>query len=84
MIWLMEILKIYLDLHYNAFNIAKNPKYDGYQFRFDSMTYKFFDKKSASTSGIAIKSAITLNQTINRRVTKDIRKFRKRKVYSSF
>ena len=26
-----------------AFNIAKDPKYDGYQRRFASMVYKFFD-----------------------------------------
>ena len=29
-----------------AFNIAKNPKYDGYRRRLASMVYKFFDKKS--------------------------------------
>ena len=29
-----------------AFNIAKNPKYDGYQRRLASMVYKFFDKTS--------------------------------------
>ena len=28
-----------------AFNIAKDPKYDGYQCGFASMVYKFFDKK---------------------------------------
>ena len=28
-----------------AFNIAKNPKYDGYQRGFSSIIYKFFDKK---------------------------------------
>ena len=28
-----------------AFNIAKDPKYDGYQRGFASMVYKFFDKK---------------------------------------
>ena len=31
-----------------AFNIAKNPKDDGYQKRLVSMVYNFFDKKSAS------------------------------------
>ena len=31
-----------------AFNIAKNPKYDGCQRGLASMIYKFFDKKSAS------------------------------------
>ena len=29
-----------------AFNIAKNPKYDGYQRELASMVYTFFDKKS--------------------------------------
>ena len=35
-----------------AFNIAKNPKYDGYQRGLASIIYKFFDKKSKG-SGIA-------------------------------
>ena len=30
-----------------AFNVFKNPKYDGYQRELASMVYKFFDKKSA-------------------------------------
>ena len=30
-----------------AFDIAKNPKYDGYQRGLASMVYNFFDKKSA-------------------------------------
>ena len=34
-----------------AFNIAKNPKYDGHQRGLASMVYKFFDKKSTG-SGI--------------------------------
>ena len=32
-----------------AFNIAKNPRYDGYQCGLASMVYKFFDKKSSAT-----------------------------------
>ena len=32
-------------LRHKAFNIAKDPKYDGYQRRLASMVYKFFDKK---------------------------------------
>ena len=36
-----------------AFNIAKNPKYDGYQRGLGSMFYKFFDKESAG-SGVNI------------------------------
>ena len=39
-----------------AFNIAKNPKYDGHQRELASMVYKFFDQKSKG-SGINIKSA---------------------------
>ena len=37
-----------------AFNIAKNPKYDGYHRGIASMVCKFFDKRSAS---LADKSA---------------------------
>ena len=33
-----------------VFNIAKNPKYDGYQRGLASMVYKFFDKKSKGSS----------------------------------
>ena len=59
MIWNMEILKIKKTrttsdkiLRDKAFNIDKNPKYDGCQRGLSSMVYKFFDKKSAG-SGIA-------------------------------
>ena len=38
-----------------AFNIAKNPKYDGYQRGLASMVYNFFDKKSTG-SGVNIPS----------------------------
>ena len=30
-----------------AFNIAKNPKYDGYESGFASIVYKISDKKSS-------------------------------------
>ena len=33
-------------VRYRAFNIAKNPKYDGYQRSFFSKVYKFFNKKT--------------------------------------
>ena len=33
-----------------AFNIAKNPKYDGYQRGLASMVYKFFDKNSLGSN----------------------------------
>ena len=34
-------------LHDKAFNIAKNPKYDGYERGIASVVYKFFDKKAS-------------------------------------
>ena len=37
------------DLKDKAFEIANNPKYDGYQRGLASMVYKFFDKKSKET-----------------------------------
>ena len=46
-------------LRNKAFNIAKNPKYDGYQRGLASMVYNFFDKKTKG-SGVTLpnKSAI--------------------------
>ena len=42
-----------------AFNIAKDPKYDGYQRGLASMVYKFFHKKTKGSGvTLAIKSAI--------------------------
>ena len=38
-------------LRNKAFNISRDPKYDGYQRGLASMVYKFFDKKIAA-SGI--------------------------------
>ena len=48
MTWPMDVLKIELEeqlLHDKAFNIAKNPKYDGYQRGLFSMVYNFLIKK---------------------------------------
>ena len=44
-----------------AFNIAKNPKFDGYQRKLASLVYKFFDKK---TSGSGIKNQIVSNKEL--------------------
>ena len=44
-----------------AFNIAKNPKYDGYQRGLASMIYTFFDKKAFSG---AIKTEIVSNKEL--------------------
>ena len=63
-----------------AFKIASDPKYDGYQRGLASMVYKFFDKKS-SGSGIANESNYQLANELHKPI---IRKFKKRKVYSSF
>ena len=72
-----------------AFNIAKNPKYDGYQRGFASMVYKIFDKKTKG-SGVTLanKSAIKSipqNEQLAEELHKPIiRKFGKREVYSAF
>ena len=60
----MEIFKIYLEashkiLQEKAFNIAKNPKYGGYQRGLAFMLCKFFNKKS---SGSGVKSKIIPSQ----------------------
>ena len=74
-----------------AFNIAKNPKYDEYQRGLASMVYKFIDKKSPD-SGFATtanKSAINNKNMSNLELAEElhksiIRKFEKRKVHLSF
>ena len=60
-----------------AFNIASDPKYDGYQRGLASMVYKFFDKKS-SGSGITNEPNYQLAEELHKPI------IRKRKVYSSF
>ena len=42
-----------------VFNIAKNPKYDGYQRGLASVAYKFFNKK---TSAGTVKNEIVFNK----------------------
>ena len=73
----------------NAFNIAKNPKYDGYERGLSAMVYIFFDKKTKG-SGVtlsnksAIKSIPQNEQLADQLHKPIIRKSRKRKVYSVF
>ena len=62
-----------------AFNIAKDPKYDAYQRGLASMVYTFFDTKTAG-----IKSMPQNEQLAEELHKPIIRKFKKRKVYSSF
>ena len=54
-----------------VFNIANNPKYDGYQGGLASMVYKFFDEKSA-VSAIKSMSHQQLSDKLHKPV---IRKF---------
>ena len=54
-----------------AFNIAKNPRYDGYQRGLASTVYKFFDKKS-KRSGVAnneIKQNLQLPEKLHKPIT---------------
>ena len=70
-----------------AFEIASNPKYDGYQRELASMVFKFFDKSSASLADKSTKGSKKSmpNQQLANELHKPIiRKFKKRKVYSSF
>ena len=63
-----------------AFKIVSDPIYDGYQRGLASMVYKFFDKTS-SGSGIANEPNYQLANELHKPI---IKKFKKRKVYSSF
>ena len=64
-----------------AFDIAKDPKYDGYQRGLASMVYKFFDLK---VSGSGAKLIPENEQLANELHKPNIRKFEKRRVYSTF
>ena len=81
-----------------AFNIAKNLKYDGYQRGHSSVVYRFFGKKTAG-SGIENENILNqhpLNLACKAKVSDStreiaeklqnqvIRKFKKRKVHSTF
>ena len=66
-----------------AFNIAKNPKYDGYQRGLASMVYKVFDKNSRE-NGVTnneIKQKLQLAEELHKPI---IRNFKKRAVYFGF
>ena len=63
-----------------AFNIAKNPKYDGYQRGLAFMVYNFFDKKS---KGSGVNIPLEFNEQLVKELHKPIiRKFKTIKVYS--
>ena len=71
-----------------AYDIASNPKYDGYQRGLASMAYTFFDKKTMG-SGAAEPSSLERVNNESLKLADElhkpiIKKFNKRKVYSSF
>ena len=68
-------------LRNKAFKIASDQKYDGYQRGLASMVYKFFDKKSQGKGLANNKENVQLANELHKPI---IRKFNKRKVYSSF
>ena len=88
----MQIIKIYQEdltaadkaLRDKAFDIAKIPRYDGYQRGLASMVYTFFDKKTASladksAAGCAVKNEIMQNKELAEELHKPIiGKFEKR------
>ena len=63
-----------------AFEIASNPKYDGFERRLASMVYIFFDKKCKG-SGVKSMSNQQLVEELHKPI---IRKFKRLKVYCSF
>ena len=63
-----------------AFKITSNPNYDGYQRGLASLVYRFFDKTSSGNS-IVNEPNYQLANELHKPI---MRKFKKRKVYSSF
>ena len=79
---LPRIIASYEVLCGKSFNVAKNPKYDGYQRGLASLACKCFDKK---TSGGVVKIWIIPNQQLAEELHKPIIwKFEKREVHLSF
>ena len=64
-----------------AFDIAKDPKYDGYQRGLASMAHKFSDKKSEGSGAKLIPQNEQLANELHKPI---IKKFEKRRVYSTF
>ena len=56
-----------------AFNIAKNPKYDGYQRGLASMVHKCFDKKSISLTDKSVSGSGIVNSNSNNNNNDDIK-----------
>ena len=69
------------NLKNRAFDIAKDPKYDGYLRGLASMVYKFFDSKVSGSGAKLIPENKQLANELHKPI---IRKFEKRTVYSTF
>ena len=69
------------NLKNRAFDIAKDPKYDGYQRGLASMVYIFFDSKVSGSGAKLIPENEQLANELHKPI---IRKFEKGKVYSTF
>ena len=74
-------------LRVKAFNIAENPKYDGYQRGLASMVYRFFVKENSAASankfagnGIAMLQNKQLAEELHKPI---IKKLKKKRIYSS-
>ena len=73
-----------------AFNITKSPKHDGYQRGLSLMACKCFDKKTSGTRANKFAGCGVKNENMSKKEMASelhkliIRKFKKRKVYSSF
>ena len=68
-------------LRNEAFKIASDQKYDRYQRGLASMLYKLFDKKSQGSGLASNKENVQLANELHKPI---IKKFNRRKVYSSF
>ena len=74
-----------------AFDIAKNPKYDGYERELASMVYNVFEKKPTSLADKSAAGSFVTNNEIeqNLQLAEElhkpiIRNFKKRTVFSEF
>ena len=69
-----------------AFNIAKDPRYDGYQKGLAFMVYKFFDKKSKGSGAKHVNTKPKpQNQQLAEKIHKPIiKKNEKRKIHAAF
>ena len=69
-------------MYNKSFNIAKNPKFDGYQRGIASMVYKFFDNKTSGETG---KNENISNKELGEEIHKPIiRKFKKKSAFNFY